>query len=769
MAEVLISPGVLARENDQSQITAGPIQAGAAIIGPTVKGQENIPRLVTSYSEYLANFGSTFLSGSNQFTYFTSISAYNYFQNGGSTLLVTRVTPGAFSPASSSLIQSATETGNLVTPQSLLSSTAGGGGEGGAVVAAGYTVTPSVTGGTPTTIGSSLITLSSASGKLVDTSLLASVTQPADCLAGNYEVSVVGSISGTGATLTLTLTNPTTISAVAAKNTASTGSGFVFGETITIPSASLNTGASVGVGTDAVITLAAADLFSELASITVATDGAGYNVGDVLTFAGGSIGSASDVVVTLTADDMINEEAFVLETLADGNVMNSAGATGANGTLVNGTVDNFRWEITNPSTSSGVFSLVVRQGNDTTTSKAVVETFSNLSLDPLATNYVSKVIGDQIQTVRGSGTDVYLQSSGSFPNASRYVRVKSVKMQTPNYFDNNGSPKSQFTGSIPIASNGTFGGGIGDITGSGTPSKYYQEINNTDSQGVTGTDYTTAINLLANRDDFRYNVITAPGLILANSATGQGWTTIQSNCETRGDAIFVGDLVNYNSSITQITGQAASVDSSYVATYWPWLQVIDPDSRELVWVPTSTMIPGVYAYNDRAGEPWFAPAGINRGGLGAVNQAERKLTNTNRDTLYTGKVNPIASFPGQGIVVFGQKTLQTKASALDRVNVRRLLITLKNYISQIADTLVFEQNTAATRNTFLSQVNPYLESVQQRQGLYAFKVVMDNSNNTPDVIDRNELIGAVYLQPTKTAEFIYLDFNILPTGATFPV
>jgi uncharacterized protein len=180
------------------------------------------------------------------------------------------------------------------------------------------------------------------------------------------------------------------------------------------------------------------------------------------------------------------------------------------------------------------------------------------------------------------------------------------------------------------------------------------------------------------------------------------------------------------------------------------------------------MIPGVYAYNDRAGEPWFAPAGINRGGLGVVNQVERKLTNSNRDDLYTGKVNPIATFPGQGIVVFGQKTLQTKASALDRVNVRRLLITLKNYISQIADTLVFEQNTAATRNTFLSQVNPYLESVQQRQGLYAFKVVMDNSNNTPDVIDRNQLIGAVYLQPTKTAEFIYLDFNILPTGATFP-
>jgi len=332
--------------------------------------------------------------------------------------------------------------------------------------------------------------------------------------------------------------------------------------------------------------------------------------------------------------------------------------------------------------------------------------------------------------------------------------------------DNAGNPKDIFTGSIPSASSGAFGGAEGEIDTA--LSNFYEDINNIDSQGLEGSDYTTAINLLANRDDFRYNVITAPGLILANALTGAGWTTIQSNCETRGDAIFVGDLVNYNSSLTQVTTQAASVDSSYVASYWPWLQVIDPDSRELVWVPASTMIPGVYAYNDRAGEPWFAPAGINRGGLGAVNQAERKLTNTNRDTLYTGKVNPIASFPGQGIVVFGQKTLQTKASALDRVNVRRLLITLKNYISQIADTLVFEQNTAATRNTFLAQVNPYLESVQQRQGLYAFKVVMDNTNNTPDVIDRNELIGAVYLQPTKTAEFIYLDFNILPTGATFP-
>ena len=228
------------------------------------------------------------------------------------------------------------------------------------------------------------------------------------------------------------------------------------------------------------------------------------------------------------------------------------------------------------------------------------------------------------------------------------------------------------------------------------------------------------------------------------------------------------DLREYNSQINQVITQASGFDSSYAATYWPWLQTIDPNTGEAVWVPASTMLPGVYAFTDASSDPWFAPAGITRGGLGQVIRAERKLTASNRDDIYEANVNPIATFPGSGVVVFGQKTLQKRASALDRVNVRRLLIALKSFIGQVAEGLVFEQNTAATRSNFLSVVNPYLESVQQRQGLFAFRVVMDETNNGADVVDRNELVGQIFLQPTRTAEFIILDFNILPTGATFP-
>ena len=576
MAETLLSPGVLARENDQSFLTAQPIQAGAAILGPTVKGP-TVPTVVTTYSQYQNIYGTLVQSGSDFYTYFTSIAAYNYFQNGGDSLLVGRVTNGTYTGATSSMM--------------------------------------------------------------------------------------------------------------------TTGSG---GPTSGVPP-------------------------------------------------------------------------FVLETLSKGTIMNSTSTEGTNNTLASGSADNVRWEIVSANTSSGTFALLIRKGDDTGNSKVVLETWTNLSLDPKASNYISRVIGDQAQNVATDGSTYYIQTSGSYSNASAYVRVKAVNFQTPNYFDNNGTAKAQFTGSIPTACSGTFGAATGTPFTTGRQAFFYENAgltSNADSQGVTGSDYTTMLNLLANSDEYSYNVISMPGLNRVSAATQI--STVVSNAQNRGDNIAVVDMVPYGTALNTVTGQALGMDTSYGATYWPWVQAADPTTGNAVWVPASTLIPAVYAFNDNSTEAWFAPAGFNRGGLSTVVRAERKLTQGDRDTLYQGNVNPIATFPNQGVVVFGQKTLQKKASALDRVNVRRLLITVKDYISAIADNLVFEQNTIATRNSFLAQVNPYLTSVQQRQGLYAFKVIMDDSNNTADVIDRNQLLGQIYLQPTKTAEFIYLDFNLTPTGATFP-
>jgi hypothetical protein len=275
-----------------------------------------------------------------------------------------------------------------------------------------------------------------------------------------------------------------------------------------------------------------------------------------------------------------------------------------------------------------------------------------------------------------------------------------------------------------------------------------------------------AINAVSNPDEFDINMVVLPGVLhrLHSSVT----IYAKDMCEDRQDCFFVMDAGAYQDSNTTVVNALTSFDSNYVATYHPWVKILDTDKNKPVWVPPSVVLPGVIAFNDSVAAEWFAPAGLNRGGLTNVIEVKSRLTHAERDTLYEGRVNPIATFPGQGATVFGQKTLQARPSALDRINVRRLLIAVKKFIASSTRYLVFENNTAATRNRFLSIVNPYLESIQQRNGLFAFRVVMDDTNNTPDVIDRNTMVGEIFLQPSKTAEFIVLDFNILPTGATFP-
>jgi hypothetical protein len=278
--------------------------------------------------------------------------------------------------------------------------------------------------------------------------------------------------------------------------------------------------------------------------------------------------------------------------------------------------------------------------------------------------------------------------------------------------------------------------------------------------------YKKALQALSNQDQWDFNLLILPGVIYDFHSYVAD--TALSLCEDRGDCFYIMDTTGLNATIASATAKAGEIDSNYAATYYPWLRVIDTNTNKLIWVPPSVILPEIYAYNDNIAAEWFAPAGLNRGGIASAVGVKVRLPQTSRDTLYEGKVNPIAQFPGQGICVWGQKTLQRRASALDRVNVRRLLIAVKKYIASVSRYLVFEQNVEATRNRFLNIVNPYLASVQERSGLYAFRVIMDETNNTPDIIDRNILYGQLYLQPTRTAEFIILDFNVLPTGATFP-
>jgi len=573
MAEAILSPGVFITENDLSQISQGPIEVGAALVGPTVIGKPNVPTVVTSYSDYKNKFGTTFVSGNVVLEYLTSIAAANYFDQGGTTLLVTRVATGSFTPASSSV---------------------------------------------------------------------------------------------------------------------------------------------AAIGTS-----------------------------------------------------MVSTTAFKLETIGQGSLMNNF-TVESTSLLLSGSSVNVRWEVSQVDTSSGLFTLLIRRGDDYQNSKTVLETFSGLSLDPNQNNYISYVIGDQYETVtEDSSGNYYLQITGSYVNNSRYVRVQSVN-STPGYLDVAGQPLTQYTASLPQTGSGSFQGGTGNLFKSTDTPSMFQNIPNTtglDIQGVMAYDYNTAINILKNKDLYRFNSIYAPGINYANAPSQVN--SLVLNSAERGDSIAVVDMVSYGSTISQAVNNAKNIDSSYAAAYWPWVQIRSRETGQINFVPASVIVPAVYEYNDRVSAEWFAPAGFNRGGIPTVIQPERRLSVNDRNTLYLGKVNPIATFPGVGTVIYGQKTLQAKPSALDRVNVRRLLIALKRFIGGVGEGLVFEPNTQVTRNRFLSQVNPYLEFVQQREGLYAFQVVMDETNNTPDTIDRNQLIGSIYLQPTRTAEFILLDFNILPTGVTF--
>lgn len=297
--------------------------------------------------------------------------------------------------------------------------------------------------------------------------------------------------------------------------------------------------------------------------------------------------------------------------------------------------------------------------------------------------------------------------------------------------------------------------------------------------------YERAINTVKNPEEVAYNVIAVPGM--NNSSLNNKLVT---NTEDRADALAVIDYeggyvppadYRYSSNSegngnvnTYITNRKSEgTNSSYAATYFPWVKIRDGINSTDVWVPPSVAALGAMSYTDRVQAPWFAPAGFNRGGLSTgisgvpVVSTALKLFKDDRDDLYDAGINPIATFPNEGVVIFGQKTLQIDRSALDRINVRRLMVFLKRGISRIANNILFEPNVPDTWNNFKSKAIPFLTDVKTRFGLTDYKLVLDETTTTPDLIDQNIMYAKLFIKPARAIEFIALDFIITNTGASF--
>jgi hypothetical protein len=742
MADKIVSPGVFTKENDLSFLQQGVADIGAAFIGPFKEGPV-VPTIVNSQAEFETLFGA--VDG----TYYTPLAVQSYLREAGTATIARIAGIGGY----------------IETAPLLLTATSGA--------------------------------VSQSLGILFNTSTNSN--------AGLYGASVTG--SGNGDFILHTNSGSLDLSA-SLDSTDTNDIEAVFGTS----ALGAKTAYSYGFFKNSAISFTA----GTSASVNVLGDqNFGFDAQEALT---------PYIQSQLISGDRY--DLFKVETLGVGNSAN---------TKVKVAISNIKAAGSVSGTDYGTFTLTVRAYSDTNKKKVVLETYSNINLDPNSPNFISRVIGDRKLSIDESGK---ISETGDWVNNSRYIRIANLNESAPVQ----AVPFGHGAYTLPVSASAAVGALIPEVTyitgsttqyggidldgntdnaiylkpipagaGVGENTAFGLDVANggtlvvgsTSAQFVVafqegfdgmspatpiykGTDivegnsqgfnlssstasgsvaYGKAIAALSNSDEFDINMVVTPGVIrrLHPSVT----TDVLDMVEERSDCFYIMDTNAYSDSISQAVTQAEAIDSNYAATYYPWVKTIDVNTNKLISVPPSVLLPGVFAANDRVAAEWFAPAGLNRGGLIGAVSVQNRLTQSEKDTLYEAKVNPIVQFPGQGIVVFGQKTLQDKPSALDRINVRRLLLTVRKYIASTSRYLVFEQNTSETRNRFLNIVNPYLEAIQQRQGLYAFKVVMDSSNNTPDVIDRNIMKGAIYLQPTKTAEFIQIDFNILPTGAAF--
>ena len=770
MAERIVSPGVFTRENDLSFLSQGVGEIGAAFIGPFKQGPAFIPTIVRTQSEFEEIFGTP------DGTYYTEYAVQNYLREAGSATIVRvagiggyqQVAPLAIFASGSSLQSVGTKLIGLLHSTKVGDETVG---FTGATVVSNDAID-----------GSFLIL---GTGLNVSASILPTATND---LADVFGESSFGAKSAYAYSY---------FENVAGYYTGSAGNNIVISRVV-LPTQDFAYDANEAETPMVQSQLISGERYDLFNFVTLGhgdTYNTKYKVGISNVKAAGEDGSTdySTFTVTIRSFSDTDKRKSVIETFNNVNLDASSpnyiarrigdryNTIDNNGKITeNGDYTNKSKYIRVVVSTPGSFPISAAPFGHGAYTNPILTTSNAESLLVPAVTYQTNSIGNSSSSpVYYSGFD--FETTGVSVDNKQYLKAIPVGAQTGSNvsfaFDSQltyvmtGSVSSDMVKRQFVLA---FQEGFDGMNPTATKAKAGDtDWGNSNTQGfncataVTSGSiaYTKAINAVSNADEWDINLVVTPGII--RSLHPAITTKVIDMVEDRQDCFYIADFVNYNATITEATEEANAVDSNYVGTYYPWVKTVDTNTNKLTSVPPSVLLPAVFASNDRLAAEWFAPAGLNRGGITGAVSVLNRLTHSERDTLYENKVNPIAAFPGQGIVAFGQKTLQDKASALDRINVRRLLITLKKFIASTSRYLVFEQNTSTTRQRFLNTVNPYLEAVQQRQGLYAFRVVMDESNNTPDVIDRNILAGQIFLQPAKTAEFIVIDFNILPTGASF--
>ena len=782
MAERIVSPGVFTQERDLSFLAQGVSEIAGAFIGPSSKGPAFIPTVVRSQQEYETTFGTPDAKS------FLGLTVKNYLRESGQATVVRVLGLDGYSPttATSALLFATGSSGSFV--YAVIHPTVSGSNIE-AISASGPATNFALT------ISSSVVTDLTTSGLNTTTSAAAFV--------GNYlGYGAAGTHNGYAYALfpeAITAAGASVSMSAATSSLALSLTGSIYGvynHAIT-PYIQSQTLGGQKLNLFKVHTLGDGVAANSDIKISIVGPKLGQNAGDYATF-------------TLQVRDFsdTDQRPSVLEQFdnltLDTSSPNYIALRIGNSAPTTDTVTGERYFQGDFANVSQYIWIEMAAGISNVPANAVPFGFDKLST-PIGTS-ISQVIaptflssswvasgvrGYSVSSSRNSYEYYGFQYSDTLntnmsylaPLPSGSVQVGAVftleNLGATELYDDTGAAVAvaSFLTTPSIVGSLRFtvpfqGGFDGD-----NPARVinmYDVITNSNTQGFNLSSatsagsraYKMALDSISNPDTYDINLLVLPGVVYELHSYVANYAL--SLCEARGDCFYIMDLTQASQTITGAVNQAALLDTNYAAAYYPWIRVKDTNTNKLVFVPPSVSLPEVYAYNDNVAAEWFAPAGLNRGGIPGAAGVKTRLSQGQRDVLYEGKVNPIAQFPGQGICVWGQKTLQRRSSALDRVNVRRLLIAVKKFIASSSRFLVFEQNVESTRRRFLNIVNPYLANVQERSGLYAFRVIMDETNNTPDVIDRNILVGQLYLQPTKTAEFIKLEFNVLPTGAVFP-